>query len=301
MELKDKYFKLLDNGFVALKDVMGDDFSIVQAARVSYGKGTKAISDDRTLIRYLVRQKHTTPLEMVVFKFHISMPIHCHRQFIRHRMSTTNEYSARYSEVPEIIYDDYTLNLQSKNNKQGRSENVLDETNEYEMKSSIRDNEESAFRIYRELVDKGVAREIARMHLPLNTYTCFYWKIDLHNLFHFLKLRCDSHAQEEIRTYANCLAGIIKEVCPIAFEAWYDYSFTASNWTRLDKEFNNWLQSNDSIFTENEEVVQQKIKEIGMSKREFDEFWQKLKVPEYKDFNLSKFEIIETPQDKQDV
>ena len=301
MELKDKYFKLLDNGFVALKDVMGDDFSIVQAARVSYGKGTKAISDDRTLIRYLVRQKHTTPLEMVVFKFHISMPIHCHRQFIRHRMSTTNEYSARYSEVPEIIYDDYTLNLQSKNNKQGRSENVLDETNEYEMKSSIRDNEESAFRIYRELVDKGVAREIARMHLPLNTYTYFYWKIDLHNLFHFLKLRCDSHAQEEIRTYANCLAGIIKEVCPIAFEAWYDYSFTASNWTRLDKEFNNWLQSNDSIFTENEEVVQQKIKEIGMSKREFDEFWQKLKVPEYKDFNLSKFEIIETPQDKQDV
>lgn len=287
-----QYYPVLDNGFVALVDKMGDDSSIVQAARVSYGSGTKTVSDDRGLIRYLLRQKHTTPIEMVVFKFHIAMPVHCHRQFIRHRMSTTNEYSARYSVVPEIYYDEYSLNLQSKNNKQGRNDSTLDCSEDF--KKRINDNEKEAFEIYDELIKAGVAREIARMHLPLNAYTYFYWKIDLHNLLHFLRLRCDSHAQYEIRQYSNTLAGIVKQCCPLAFEAWEDYSFYASNWTRLDKKFLKHLMHSygDSNYDFDAKWAKQYYgeskhhKEIGMSDRELVEFWDKLEEPEPVDFTL---------------
>jgi len=287
-----QYYPVLDNGFVSLVDKMGDDSSIVQAARVSYGAGTKTVSDDRGLIRYLLRQKHTTPIEMMVFKFHIAMPTHCHRQFIRHRMATTNEYSARYSVVPEIYYDEYSLNLQSKNNKQGRNDSVLDSSEDF--KKRINDNEKEAFELYDEMIKAGVAREIARMHLPLNTYTYFYWKIDLHNLLHFLRLRCDSHAQYEIRQYANTLAGIVKQCCPLAFEAWEDYSFYASNWTRLDKKFLQYLmyRYGSSDYDFDAKMVKQHYseskhhKEIGMSDRELVEFWDKLEEPEVVDFSL---------------
>jgi thymidylate synthase (FAD) len=293
-----QYYPVLDRGFVSLVDKMGDDSSIVQAARVSYGSGTKTVSDDRGLIRYLLRHKHTTPIEMVVFKFHIAMPIHCHRQFIRHRMSTTNEYSARYSVVPEIYYDEYSLNLQSKNNKQGRNDSELENSESF--KKRINDNEETAFKIYEEMIEAGVAREVARMHLPLNSYTYFYWKIDLHNLLHFLRLRCDAHAQYEIRQYSNTLAGIVKQCCPLAFEAWEDYSFYASNWTRLDKKFLNYLiyMYGDSNYDFDFKWAKQfydngrsekhtpKHKEIGMSDRELVEFWDKLEEPEPVDFTL---------------
>jgi thymidylate synthase (FAD) len=279
----------LDNGYVSLIDVMGDDADICQAARVSYGKGTKSISDDRNLIRYLLRHKHTTPFEMVVFKFHIAMPIHAHRQFIRHRMSTTNEYSARYSVVPEVMYDEYNLNLQSKNNKQGRNDLTLENDYEGKLKDKILTNENQAFSLYNELVEAGVAREVARMHLPLNTYTYFYWKVDLHNLLHFLKLRCDSHAQYEIRQYSNALASLVKVCCPAAFEAWEDYSFYASNFTRLDKQFLNFVrlkEADGNEATPESPDLLRKAEEIGMSKREVTEFFDKLSTPEPICFDL---------------
>jgi thymidylate synthase (FAD) len=287
----EKYFSVLDNGYVSLIDVMGDDAAICQAARVSYGKGTKSISDDRGLIRYLLRHKHTTPLEMVVFKFHIAMPIHVHIQFIRHRMSTTNEYSARYSVVPEVIYDEYHLNAQSKNNKQGRTDdNVFGDGYDVELKDKIHKNELEAFALYNEMTKAGVAREVARMHLPLNTYTYFYWKIDLHNLLHFLSLRCDGHAQYEIRQYANTLAGLVNVCCPAAFEAWEDYAFGASTLTRLDKillDFVIRVKSDDPIAGyNNDEQVLKKAEEIGMSKREVAEFFEKLVPKDKVNFDL---------------
>jgi thymidylate synthase (FAD) len=287
----DKYFPVLDYGFVALKEIMGDDSTIEESARVSYGKGTRKVSDTRNLLRYLMRHKHTTPYEMVTLRFHMSMPIHCHRQHIRHRMSSTNEFSSRYSEVPELMYEDYKLNLQSTNNKQGRSNDELDIVQSGWIKSQIEGNSEFAFNLYNQCIKGGVAREIARMHLPLNTYTYFYWKIDLHNLFHYLKLRCDSHAQYEIRQYANTMAGIVKAVCPLAFEAWYDYSFQAVNFTRLDRV----LQQRISVYKEDEqyatinknnESLVKISQEIGMSSREFDEFWHKLSVPDPQSFDL---------------
>lgn len=289
MDIKNKYFPVLDKGFVSLVDVMGGDASIVQAARVSYGKGTKKTSDDKNLIRYLIRHRHTTPVEMVTFKFHISMPIHCHRQFIRHRMSTTNEYSARYSEVPEVVYDGYTLATQSNNNKQGRSDDSINPAYEKDFNAEKHTIQTQSFELYNEMIESGVAREIARMHLPLNTYTYFYWKIDLHNLMHFLKLRCDAHAQWEIRQYANTLAGIVKATCPIAFEAWYDYVFAASTLTRLDKIFLSWYNSLDVVNLSLEERTAkclEKAEEIGMTKREEQEFWAKITNASFESFDL---------------
>lgn len=283
-----KYFPVLDNGYVSLIDSMGDDSSIVQAARVSYGKGTKTTSEDRGLIRYLIRQKHTTPLEMVEFKFNISMPIHAHRQFIRHRMSTTNEYSARYSVVPEVTYDDYNINVQSKNNKQGRADGELE--NRVYFQNRVKQCKKDAFELYNEMVDEGAAREIARMHLPLNTYTYFYWKIDLHNLLHFLRLRCDNHAQYEIRQFANTIAGLVKVICPLAFEAWEDYSFYASNWTRLDQELHDFLviiKLDDPVrHYKDNEFIKEKAESIGMSKREVEEFFEKLERKQKVNFDL---------------
>lgn len=303
----DRYFPVLDNGFVALKDSMGSDIDIEEAARVSYGKGTRKQSETRQLLRYLMRHKHTTPFEMVVLKFHISMPVHVHRQFIRHRMSTTNEYSARYSVVPEVTYEDYSLNIQSKNNKQGRSDEISQKDKDYANK--IKELRKHSFDLYNDMVEDGVAREQARMHLPLNTYTYFYWKIDLHNLFHFLKLRCDSHAQWEIRQYANVLAGLAQTVAPLAFEAWYDYNYMAVNFTRLDILVLNFLMKKgiaiaDIIEPSHKNThFQQEIKEyaleIGMGDREVTEFLTKTHVYENKKFDLdiansfdyTKFEV----------
>lgn len=296
----DKYFPVLDNGFVALKEYMGGDEAIEEAARVSYGKGTRKKSETRTLLRYLMRHKHTTPTEMCVLKFHISMPIHVHRQFIRHRMSTTNEYSARYSVVPEVTYDNYELGEQSKNNKQGRTDIGVG-TLYSDMFNSKKDElKTKSFELYNDMLREGVAREVARMHLPLNTYTYFYWKIDLHNLFHFLKLRCDSHAQWEIRQYANTIAGLAKIVAPLSFEAWYDYIYQGVTFTRLDRELLDYIHKLEylqlyqpadvlgelSLGGIGNKAVLEHAESLGMSKREIDEFVQKLKVPKLQNFDL---------------
>lgn len=285
MELYNRYYPVLDHGFVALKEMMGNDESIVEAARVSYGKGTKTINDNRALIRYLVRNRHTTPLECVVYKFHIAMPIHVHRQHIRHRCSTTNEVSYRYSEVPEKLYHSYKFHKQSKNNKQGRDEyGELPPNLEVELKNKILYNESESFKLYHQLLDLGVAREIARMHLPLNVYTYFYWKIDLHNLMYYLKLRTDPHAQYEIRQYANLMAGIMKATCPVAFEAWNDYVYNCAYFSKLDRLLVDYMLSN-SINDEKDIIIQ--AKQLGMSGREIEEFLTKIKSTTERDFTLS--------------
>jgi len=212
---------------------MGSDEAIVQAARVSYSKGTKSVSDDRGLIRYLMRHRHTTPFEMVEFKFHIRCPIFVARQWLRHRTASVNEISARYSILDENYFLPENLRLQSKLNGQG-GEEVM-ENDEFlilKQKSSC----DLAFHTYDELLRKGVSRELARCHLPLNTFTEFYWKINLHNLLHFLKLRMDSHAQKEIRDLADQVYELIKPIVPITCEAFEDFVVGSVTLSRVEIE-----------------------------------------------------------------
>lgn len=223
--------KVHEHGFVALVDVMprlveegkAADSAIVQAARVSYGSGTKKTSEDEGLIRYLMRNRHTTPIEMVEFKFHCAIPIFVARQWIRHRTASTNEYSARYSLLPDRFYrptEEY-IRKQSTTNKQGGKEQLsADISKEY---LQYLDKAESLYEDYKSLVDKGVAREIARIGLPTSIYTEWYWKIDLHNLLHFLSLRADKHAQQEIQDYANAIIELIFPIVPTVMKAWNQY------------------------------------------------------------------------------
>ncbi len=228
-EILEKEYKCLNNGFVRLIDYMGSDESIVQAARVSYGKGTKTVREDRTLIRYLMRHHHTTPFEMVEFKFHVKLPIFVARQWIRHRTANVNEYSGRYSIMPEEFYvpKEEDIKPQSKTNRQGRSEEEIP----FEIRRKVLDlliaEQKSSFAGYNEMLESNVSRELARINLPLSLYTQWYWKIDLHNLFHFLKLRIDDHAQYEIRVYAKTMGEIVKKVVPYAWEAFEDYIFNS--------------------------------------------------------------------------
>jgi thymidylate synthase (FAD) len=240
-------FGILNDGFVRVVDYMGSDESIVQAARVSYGKGTKKVHEDRGLIRYLMRHRHTTPFEMCEIKFHVRVPMDCWRQWIRHRTANVNEYSTRYSEAidgaQETPGDQWRE--QAAANRQGSGEFLDNETGEY---LSQREGElqRSAREVYEERLTKGVAREQARKDLPLSTYTEAYWKIDLHNLFHFLSLRMDSHAQLEIRSYANVIGNeIVSRWCPIAWEAFVDYRLNALFLTRIDKEIINCVSQRD--------------------------------------------------------
>lgn len=208
---------------------MGDDSSIVQAARVSYGKGTKSVNEDRGLIRYLMRHRHTTPFEMVEFKFHIKLPIFIARQWIRHRTANVNEYSGRYSEMKDDFYlpEPEQIRHQSTMNKQGRSDENLPESQVNDIRDILQKNQTEAFSDYKKMLDLGLAREIARISLPVANYTEWYWKIDLHNLLHFLKLRLDSHAQYEIRVYSQIIADIVKIVTPYAWEAFEDYELNS--------------------------------------------------------------------------
>lgn len=221
----------LDHGLVRLVDCMPRlsedgtaDSAIVQAARVSYGAGTKTVSDDTNLIRYLMRHRHTTPFEMVEFKFHCKMPIFIARQWIRHRTASVNEYSARYSEVPDLYYrpDEKNIKGQSKTNKQA-SDGDLDNDIKLYCQDAIDSVSKSSYDEYQELLARGVSREIARTVLPVNFYTEWYWKIDLKNLLDFLALRCDSHAQYEIRVFADAMLEIIRPIVPITIQAWEDY------------------------------------------------------------------------------
>ncbi len=223
---------VLDHGFVRVVDYMGDDAAIVQAARVSYGKGTRKISEDRGLIHYLLRHRHTTPFEMCEIKFHVKLPIFVARQWIRHRTANVNEYSARYSVLDEEFYVPAPEHLaaQSQINKQGRDD-ALPEAEAAEVLAAIKNEGTRAYGTYTKLLNEtakgevidekrnGIARELARMVLPANIYSQWYWKIDLHNLLHFLSLRADPHAQYEIRVYAEAMLDVVSRWVPITYEA----------------------------------------------------------------------------------
>jgi len=236
--LRWKKISVLDDGFVCLVDVMGDDSSVVQAARVSYGEGTRRVSDDRTLIRYLLRHRHTTPFEMAEIKLLVRVPMDCWRQWIRHRTASVNEYSTRYSiaiEGTQATPPDQ-WRTQSSSNRQG-SEGLLEPSTGQSMSAAEQEFQAAARRLYQERLDAGVAREQARKDLPLSTYTEAYWKIDLHNLLHFLALRMDSHAQLEIREYATAIGEqIVRPLYPLVWEAFLDYRMQSRFLSRLDQE-----------------------------------------------------------------
>jgi thymidylate synthase (FAD) len=217
-EILDREFGVLDQGFVRLVDYMGGDQRIVQAARVSYGEGTKSYRKDAALIDYLLRNEHTSPFEQVVLTFHTKMPVFVARQWVRHRTARLNEISGRYSVMKDEFYvpsgDD--IALQSEDNKQGRSSDALPKEQQEAIREQFRRGQSDAYASYSKLLDDGIAREVARINLPLSLYTEWYWQIDLHNLFRFLKLRMDPHAQKEIREYATTIFTITKKVCPAA-------------------------------------------------------------------------------------
>ncbi len=224
-EILDKEFPVLDKGFVRLVDYLGSDERIVQAARVSYGKGTKTFREDRGLIHYLLRNEHTSPFEQVVLTFHIKLPIFVARQWIRHRTARVNEISGRYSVLKEEFYLPALEDLapQSKDNKQGRATEPFPPEVGEGILRRLSTLQGEAYKVYEELLETGLAREVARIVLPLCAYTEWYWQMDLHNLMHFLKLRMDPHAQKEIRLYAQVIFEITKRVCPIAMEAFEEY------------------------------------------------------------------------------
>ncbi|KXV06813.1 FAD-dependent thymidylate synthase [Acetobacter malorum] len=230
---------VLDHGFVRVVDYMGNEGAIVQAARVSYGIGTQSVYEDRGLLRYLMRHRHSSPFEMCEIKFHIKLPIFIARQWIRHRMASVNEYSARYSILANEFYLPAPEHIatQSKSNKQGRGERVAPEV-ALEVIDLLKADAERNYKNYEDMInpegDKQLARELARINLTLNTYTEWYWKIDLHNLLHFLRLRVDGHAQFEIRAYAEVILKILMAWAPNVHEAWEDYAFYAHTFSRQE-------------------------------------------------------------------
>lgn len=273
--------QVLDHGFVRVLDYMGDDAAIVQAARVSYGRGTKAVSDDTALIRYLVRRHHTTPLEMCEIKLHVKLPIFVARQWIRHRTANVNEYSARYSIMDREFYlpEPQQLAAQSTTNRQGR-EQPLSPEQAAAVLELLRTDAQRCYDHYEELLneddqgqrrrpqDPQLARELARMNLTLNFYTQWYWKVDLHNLLHFLALRSDSHAQYEIRVYAEVIGQLVERWVPAAWGAFRDYRLEAASLSRQE------LQAVKQLLRGG--VVDYAA--LGMTGREQREFREKLSL-----------------------
>lgn len=231
-----RQYALRGQAFVMLVDYMGNDDAVVQAARVSYGKGTRKASDDKGLIRYLMRHRHTTPFEMVEFKFAMQIPIFVARQWVRHRTANINEYSLRYSEAKDIAYvpEPEAVAAQSKTNKQGRSGALPKEVVDG-FRNDVAEHSKRSYELYKKYLDAGVARELARMVLPVNFSTEWYWKIDLHNMFHFLSLRLDPHAQYEIREIAGAMAKIVKEVVPVCYEAFEDFVLNSTSLSVREK------------------------------------------------------------------
>lgn len=235
MQFSEK-FSVLDDGFVRVVDVMGDDSSVVQAARISYGAGTKKVNEDRGLIRYLMRHRHSTPFEMCEIKLHLRVPMDCWRQWIRHRTANVNEYSTRYSEAIDAMQTTEATEwrAQSTTNRQGSDLHLSTDHGE-KLTDRERELHQLSRDVYRERLDAGVAREQARKDLPLSTYTEAYWKIDLHNLLHFLSLRMDSHAQYEIRSYADVIGRqIVSKWVPITWEAFEDYRLNSVTFSRCE-------------------------------------------------------------------
>lgn len=231
-------FKALDDGFVRAVDYMGSDAAIVQAARISYGAGTKQVHEDRGLIRYLLRHRHTTPFEMCEVKLHVRVPMDCWRQWIRHRTANVNEYSTRYSEAIDASQKTAPSEwrAQSVSNRQG-SGALLETASGEQLSAREAELQRFSRQVYEERISQGVAREQARKDLPLSTYTEAYWKIDLHNLLHFLSLRMDVHAQHEIRAYASVIGNeIVAKWCPLTWEAFVDYRMQATSLSRLESE-----------------------------------------------------------------
>lgn len=246
-EILGKPFKVLDDGFVRVVDYMGSDESIVQAARVSYGKGTKKVHEDRGLIRYLMRHHHTTPFEMCEIKFHVRVPMDCWRQWIRHRTANVNEYSTRYSIAIDASQNTPAdeWRLQASGNRQG-SEGFLDAEKGKKFSKREKELQDQCRSEYEARLEAGIAREQARKDLPLSTYTESYWKIDLHNLLHFLVLRMAENAQYEIREYANVMGKeILAKWCPITWEAFLDYRFNSVSYSGLELQILQALNTGD--------------------------------------------------------
>lgn len=270
---------VLDHGFIRVIDYMGDDAAIVQAARVSYGKGTKKLNEDAGLIRYLMRHWHSTPFEMCEIKFHVKLPMFVARQWIRHRTANVNEYSARYSILDREFYipQPQQLAAQSKANRQGRAE-VLEGEEAARALQWLKDDAAQCYDHYQAMLNedatgntldesrKGLARELARMNLPVNAYTQWYWKTDLHNLFHFLRLRADAHAQYEIRVYAEAMLEVAKKWMPIATEAFFDYRMNAASLSAKGLEIVKRMLSGEAVTQESS----------GLSKREWVELMEVL-------------------------
>ena len=265
---------ILDHGFIRVIDYMGNDNSIVQAARVSYGKGTKKVNTDSGLIKYLMRHWHSTPFEMCEIKYHVKLPIFIARQWIRHRTANVNEYSARYSILDKEFYLPSKENLaaQSTNNRQGRG-NVISGGQAEEVLSLLKDDAERTYKNYEEMLNErydgsvidesktGLARELARMNLTLNTYTQWYWKTDLLNLMNFLRLRADHHAQYEIRAYADVMLNTLKRWVPITYDAFMDYRVGGTEISSKGKDIIKKLIRGEKI----------SIEETDLSKREWNE------------------------------
>lgn len=260
---------VLDHGFVRVVDYMGSDESIVQAARVSYGKGTKKVNEDQGLINYLMRHRHTTPFEMCEIKYHIKMPIFIARQWIRHRTANINEYSARYSLVEDTFYTPELKDIctQSTINNQGRGE-VLDPKVAQGFRDTFESTSRECYKTYETMLESNVAREIARINLPLSTYTEMYWKIDLHNLLHFLSLRADSHAQYEIRVFAEALLETVKRWVPMTYDAFQNNRMNGAHFSQKA------LDVIKSLI-EGKPITQS---ESGLSKREWTEVMASLNL-----------------------
>ncbi len=290
-EILGRYFPVLDHGFVALVDYMGTDVDIERAARVSYGHGTRQLTKTRGLIRYLRRHKHTTPSEMVELKFHCCMPIFIARQWIRHRTANVNEYSGRYSLVPLLFYQPpgSALQTQSRRNNQGRSGEALDARLADEAAARWAESRRRSAETYEWLTGHDVARELARIDLPLSTYTQWYWKIDLHNLLHFLTLRVDAHAQWEIAQFGRVMAGMLKRVAPLSYEAWIDYDVCGAPLSRMELQVLRSVLRPDGqggLQADAASLSRQALLEAGLANREADELLAKLAVQELPDFEL---------------
>jgi thymidylate synthase (FAD) len=265
---------VLDHGFIRVVDYMGDDTSIVQSARVSYGKGTKKVSTDNGLIKYLMRHWHSTPFEMCEIKYHVKLPIFIARQWIRHRTANINEYSARYSILDKEFYlpEPKHLAAQSKSNRQGRGD-VIEGDQAKQVLELLKNDAERTYNDYEMMLNErydgtiidekkiGLARELARMNLTLNTYTQWYWKIDLLNLMNFLRLRADDHAQYEIRAYADAILETVKKWVPITYEAFIDYRVGGAEISAKGKIVIQKLISGEKV----------SVDESGLSKREWNE------------------------------
>jgi thymidylate synthase (FAD) len=279
-EILGLYFPVLDHGFVSLIDYLGTDECIERAARVSYGYGTRKQSLTRGLLRYLRRHKHTTPSEMVELKFHCCMPMFIARQWIRHRTANVNEYSGRYSLIPMLFYtpEEEQLQTQSKRNNQGRSGQAVDTEIYGEARRRWEALRRDSTDAYTWLTGQEVARELARIDLPLSTYTQWYWKIDLHNLLHFLTLRVDAHAQWEIQAYGQVMAGMLKKVAPLSYEAWIDYDVCGAHLSRGELDALRALVKvdGDDLVGAPGKLDRAALGERGLAKREIEELYAKL-------------------------